>query len=254
MKELTGKFKDVDLRITSDNKFIWTVNGKDIVKKFTLTKDKLYQQFRQIGYTCPYSRENKQDYISESLEHCHIPYMNFVYYYFVWENMRIPSLDEFFNAYIERYCIPVWDMDAYRFSSEYVNLPMFFTREEILGRLARGYNSYNRELQSLLEMKEHKDLKVDWSFRDDTVRGIDMGVTYKNQYFGIASYVNTSRSVEWKEEYKNTTRHDYSKITMIDLKAELQADSESCFDLNGIRLYKPSCIQKLYERITQAAS
>lgn len=248
-RNLTDTFRTINLRLTADDKFIYTRNGREMVKDFTLTLDEANRQFAEKGYVCPYDRYNKDVYMSYELENHAIPYMNFIYYFYIWENMAIPSLDEYVDKYIEYYCNKMRN-NMYTFKYMFDSNPITFTKEELIGRLSRSYNSFNREIQSLLEFKKYPDLDVEYDFKDDLLRGIDLSIWRGDRYFGVASYVKTSRSIDWKENYKNTTRHDYSDIEMIDLKAELGYDSSSCYTVNGIKLYRPSFIDKIYkERI-----
>lgn len=78
-----------------------------------------------------------------------------------------------------------------------------FEKNALLARILRAYNSYNRELELLIRLKEkfQKKVIVKYDSVADLCCGIDIITTYnstKPKEFGLATYVNTSRSTSYK--------------------------------------------------------
>jgi hypothetical protein len=223
---------------------------EQIEKPFAYSKEKMERFFKLNGFEKPYRRENEWKYRTDRMEHHAIPYMAYAYYVFVFEKGRCPNLDEFIARYFKQFVVEAGD-GKFRFQDKYDGGENFeFSREELVGRLSRAYNSYNRELHLLLSLQEYEGFSVRYDFNEDIFGGIDIVVTRNDgKCFGIASYVDTRRSNEWKEDVKNVRRHEYT-VDMIDMKASLKERSDSVLCLNGIDLYSKSFVDSIVrERI-----
>lgn len=245
-RALSASFRGVNLRITWDDMFVYTDGGRRFEKRFTLTMSDVNKFFGENPFVCPYSRETKELFYSDELEHHAIPYMAFVYYHFVWQYMKLPTLAQFVSEYVKQYCVPLRN-GKLTFNSKYDSQPITFSKEALIGRLSRSYNSYNREIQLLLALKEYRTLDVEYDFQDDLFKGIDISIWRKadDAFFGIASYVNTMRSNAWKQDVKNTVRHDYEDDEMIDMKASLEDDSADCYVVGGVKFYSEDFVRRV---------
>lgn len=238
-----GKQSENNFRFNLWEKKAYRKDARGIHEKpFTMTIDSFMASVKENGFSRPYTQQNADLYRSDAMENHAIPYMAYAFYQFIWDEMKVPSQDEFINKYFELFVQGVRG-GKYTFKAQYDSNPITFTREELVGRLSRSYCSYLREIQLMLTLGEYRQIDVEYDFRDDLFGGIDLAIWRKrdDRFFGIASYVDTARSNEWKQGAKNTSRHSY-KDEMIDMKASLRRDSNSSVEVNGVKLYSKSFI------------
>ncbi len=212
-------------------------------KPLDLNQKKIREQLRRIGFICPYNKETKYEYFSEDLERYSIPYMNYIYYYEFYKRQRIPTFEEFLKSYLYIYCDQLNESE-YRIKPFFDNENFKFNEKQLMGRVFRSYNSFHREIELLFQLASYDGVEIKYSFQND-LRGIDFIVDFNGKKFGLASYVNTSRSNNWKQ-IKNTLRHDYSDIEMIDIVANISGNNCNCDSCNGIYVYKNDFVASKY--------
>lgn len=220
-------------------------------KTLNLTIEEIRRQLKKIGYICPYTRETKDEYYSEKIENHKLPYMNFIYYYELFKLGRIPTFEEFYKGYLTIYCNKLSD-GTYTVKNCFDESDFSFTEKHLIGRVFRSYNSFHREVEFLYQLANYDDIKIQYSLQDD-LNGIDFIVDYKGKQFGLASYIASKRSYKYKQA-KNTTRHDYTNIKMIDVIARF-GDREAepnCDTINGIYVYSPSFVASKYFEISRS--
>lgn len=248
---LSAAFKDIQIRITHDGKMSYEAKGAYHEKPFELTLDAILEQVKKNGFRNPYTNKNYNTYYSEELERYAIPYMVFPYYFFVWKNMRLPTLNEYVSTYFQVYCVQLGE-NEYSFKETVDCRGITFTREQLTGRIARSYNSFTREIHLLVYLQEKQKMNVEYDLKLD-LQGIDLTVVQGTEMIGIATYVESSRSNNYKVR-KNTIRHDYSGIRMIDMRAELHEEESSTYTVNNVKLYRPEYIDRICENQIRADS
>jgi len=73
-------------------------------------------------------------------------------------------------------------------------------------------------------------------------------IEYKGSVFGIAEYVSTKRSKSFKEK-KNTLRHEYNKVKMIDVVAVLGGYNKNTIRYGDVCCYSSNEISNLICKI-----
>lgn len=244
---IKSRYDGLNIILTPNDITLKTRSG-EIKKSLTLTKDDIRGQLAKIGYVCPYNKFTKDDYYSDALEHYALPYMNFIYYYEFFKLCRVPTFGEFYNCYLTTYCEKRQD-GTYKIKEFFVPEDFYFTEKQLIGRVSRSYNSFHREVELLFHMAEYEDIRIQYSLQYD-LKGIDFLIYYKDMPFGAASYLGSSASFEWKE-VKNTNRHDYSNIEMIDIVANIGRTEQkaNCDKINGIFVYSSWYVDKKYQEI-----
>lgn len=237
-------YKEKNIILTK-NKIIFIQNGKKKEKKLNLDLYQVRNQLKQIGFYKPYTNTTYNEYYSENLEHFGIPYMNYIYYLAFFRNLQIPTFNDFFSVYIETYCEKLKN-GMYRIKQELNDEEFQFTKKQLIGRVFRSYNSFHREIDLFFQLIQEKDFEITYDFQND-LNGIDLTVTYKNKTFGIASYVATKKSNQWKQ-IKNTERHQY-EIKMMDIVAKMHGKDINCDCINGIYLYSRSVVKNKIQDI-----
>lgn len=247
-----------NLRIArgSDGKwriYRWDDRGRETERVLPFNQRTVEKFFAEHGFTCPYTRENKDAFFSKEVENHETPYMAVAYYNYLYERQCPPTLDQMVEYYFGLFCQQTRD-GRWTFKANVDSNPIVFERSELVGRISRSYNSYNRELHLLLSLGEKKGIDAEYDLRDDLYKGIDLSVwrVRDDRYFGIASFVDTKSSNSYKYDVKNTSRHTYED-EVLDVKASLDPASEDCFIISNVVLHSQSCIDKLVKRILTAA-
>lgn len=251
--KLKDAYQNVNITITPDKIILKNKQGV-FEKPLTLTLNDIRKQIERIGFHKPYNSTTYDLYFSEAVEKSNLLYINFIYYLAFYENLKVPTLMEVTSKYLEMYCERVGNSKAgalYKVKPLFVENSITFTSKEITGRIFRAYNSFHRELELFFQLREFKDLYVEYDFQKD-LHGIDFTVLCNEKEFGIASYVNTRRSTEWKN-VKDTFRHDYSKLNMIDIIAVMSANKGkvNCYNRKGVYTYSPVFIKEKYQEILE---
>ncbi len=235
-------YKDKNIILKNDI-IIMIENGRKQEKKLNMNLEEIREQLKKIGFHKPYTDLTYYEYYSEKLEHFGIPYMNYIYYLAIFKNLKIPTFYDFISTYIETYCDKLPN-GMYQIKKELNDEEFQFTKKQLIGRVFRSYNSFHREIDLFFQMK--KNFSVEYDFQKD-LNGIDLTVSYKNKTFGIASYVESRRSLEWKK-IKNTERHQYES-NMIDIIARMHGENKNCRTFNGIYLYSDWYIREKVNEI-----
>lgn len=238
-------YDNVDIILKPDS--ITSIScGQSKTKKLHITEKDVRKQLQDIGYICPYNVNTRNEYYAEYLENYALPFMNFIYYYWMFRLERIPTFEEFQKGYFQMYCDRI-GKDTYTFKNFFDSTDLQFTEKLMIGRVFRSYNSFHREVDFLFQMAKYEDIEIQYRFKDD-MNGIDFTIKYKDKIYGLASYLDTKRSVNYKIR-KNTIRHDYSDIEMIDVIAKLNKEDTNCDVVKGIYLYSPKYIETMYNEI-----
>ena len=217
-------------------------------KGLNISSYDIRRQLKKIGFISPYNDENAQDYYSVHLEKYSIPYMNYIYYFLFFKLLRIPTFEEFLDEYIKIYMEEMPD-GTYRIKQYFDPESSCFSKNHIIGRIFRSYNSFHRELDFLFQLSKYDGISIWYDFQDD-LNGIDFTVNYNGNIIGIASYAGTSRSKEWKVK-KNEYRHDYSHIQMINAVAKFKGNNSNCNSYNGVYLYSYDFVKQIYDKIRE---
>ena len=246
-----SRYDNQNIRIYPDRAILTTPKGSR-EKEITLTLKDIRDQLYKIGNNCPYSHDNYNQYYSPAVERYGLPFMNYIYYFLFFQQLRIPTFQEFFDMYVYMYCdiLP----DGLYTVKEYFDPSNFsFTKEALMGRVYRSYNSFHREIEFLFQFKQYDDIEIWYDFQDD-LHGVDFTVIYKGITFSLATYIASSNSYQWKQQ-KNNTRHDYSQMNIIDIVAKFKSDDPNfnCVSRNGIFTYSPKFVAKKYFEIVKKA-
>lgn len=236
--------------IIKDNIVSYTnfFTGGKVEKLVTLKLSDIHKQFRESNYKRIYEGKYKRK-ISDEIENYFMLPFSYAYYYFVVSNMRIPKPEELINMYLDMFCKKKGN--KYTFKEDYLvsEHNIEFYRDELAGRILRGYNSYNREIELFFKLKEKlSDMKVEYNLKKDLLDGIDTIITYNNKTFGLATYVNTNRSNSFKSR-KNTVRHDYSLFNMIDVKATMYGENKNVISYGDVFVYDNTVIDYIRNEI-----
>lgn len=202
----------------------YDLDEKKIIKKtLPLTIESIHKHLESFKYQKLY---NKVKSTNDNIEKYRMIPFSYIYYYFIAKNLRLPSPQEYIDIYINTFCIKL-ESGKFTFKEEFLIAQdnIEFEYNELASRMLRAFNSFNREIEFLFNIYEHLDLSkalIKYELADDTLDGIDFMVLNleTQKYIGIATYVGTARSNNFKNR-KNTTRHDYSNINMIDVVANM---------------------------------
>lgn len=222
--------------------------GKAVNRALGLTLDKVREQFREIDYDSTYSRFRTVD---DRIENCRMYPFAFAYYYFVAVNDRIPTPEGFIDQYFSLFCKE--EGDTFRFKEDFVLTDRDFTfhKEELVPRILRSYNSFNRELEFLLNFRKlakGTGIRIWYDMARDLFDGIDFIISHNGTEEGIATYVGTKRSTGFKER-KNTVRHDYSEINTYDLVAVFSGPDKNVYRNGDVFTYSDKAVADLIRKI-----
>lgn len=242
-------YDNIDIILTPNEISYKTEKGV-LSKKIDLSIKDIRNQLNNIGFRNPYNHATYNEYYSREIERYNIPYMNFIYYYLFYRLLRIPTLEEFTDTYLQIYCDRITD-EIYTIKPFFDNSNFSFTKKQLLGRVFRSYNSFHREVEFLFQMKEYDGIDISYSFQDD-LSGIDFTVKYNDKTFGIASYIDSYNSNKWKN-VKNERRHNYDDKNMINVVAHFKdGDPDyNCKSYNGIFTYSHLYVAEVFFEIVK---
>lgn len=204
-----------------------------------LTSEWLQNEVNSIQFVRPYMKNKNAD-LNKRINIMCLPYYNYIY-----ENAKIPTLDNFVWEYLGWYRNPVPEGEKIQIWDKYGKL-LVCTRQELYDRLYIAYTAYMRELQLMIGMNERGiDAYYDSSADLD---GIDVVCNINNTLCGIASFAATSKGVKYKKA-KNIY-HDkiYDNILMVDAPTVLGGASTVQLE-NGIYLYDESFVDGIAEMV-----
>jgi len=241
---LSQQYNGKDIIITQ-NKIILMLNGIPNEKQLTMDIDEIRKQISLIGVKKPYNSENYNLYYYKPLEDAAIPYINYIYYYLFFINLKIPTLNEMLDTYIKFHCYTRPD-GMLEIKREFGNIGFAFTKEQLHGRIFRAYNSFHREIELFFQLKNYEGINIEYSFAKD-LKGIDFTVTYNNKIYYLATFVDSHRSSYWKK-IKDNERHSELNERLINISAIINPKEENynCRYLNGVYLYNPVFVANMY--------
>ena len=240
----------IENNITIEDGKINYINLKtreSICKDFIVNLKDIRKQLKSISYEKEYVRTKKiRDPIIENYK---MPQFSFVYYYFLAENLRIPTPRELIDNYFNLFCIKLND-GKYTFKEEFLYMDnIIFDKNSLEARIFRAYNSYNREVEFLLNiLDKFKEAKIKYDLIDDLLNGIDLSIYYNDKMYGIATYVGTRLAINYKNK-KNRNRHDYSNINMIDVIAIMFGEDKNVIRIGDTYIYKNEVIYNVINKI-----
>ena len=74
--------------------------------------------------------------------------------------------------------------------------------------------------------EKFEDAEIEYDLVKDLHDGIDLILKFEGKTYGIATYVGTNNSFEYKSK-KNDYRHDYSNVEMIDIVAIMRGPEKN---------------------------
>ena len=221
-----------------------------ITKDLDLTLNEVREQFKKLNYEKEYEETGKV--INNALENYKMIPFAYMYYYLLARTSLIPTPIDVCNNYIEFFCVKNED-NTYSFKEEYLlsedNIK--FEKNELLARILRAYNSYNREVDLLIQLNNDTDISFSYDTLTDICDGIDILAKYNEKTFGIASFLGTRRSNSFKNK-KNSFRHDYSKMEMIDVIGNFSGENKNLEFIGDIAVFNKEEIDKIIEKIKAA--
>lgn len=228
-------------------------NGAKIEKLFDIKLKDIHDQLKNLDYKSEYESTGKIK--DEAMENYRMIPFAYMYYYMLANNLKIPTPKELTDQYLKVFCVKNSD-GTYKFKDKYLisEANINFDKNALLARILRAYNSYNRELELLIRLKEkfQKKAIIKYDSVADLCCGIDIVVTTYNKTkpkeYGLATYVNTVRSTSYKAR-KNTLRHDYSKLNMIDVVAHMSGKDKNIETYGDVFVYDATVADKLYKDI-----
>ena len=241
-------FEGITLKITKY--FLYyhnSKNGKTIKKSNTLTLEQIRKQFKEINYTRFYLGEGGRSHENEILEKILLPPFCFLFYYLLIIYERIPTPQEFVEKYIEMFFIE--DKKGYRLKEQFITeyddnkyniRNRIFTYKQILGRVCRAYNAFNREIDLMLQLFQEPDIETYYSFQDDYMGGIDITVTYNNRTQTIGCYQKTKNGEHYFER-----KHTVRRKTKVDI--EFPLTRKNTMIIGDIWLYSKKSVKELIE-------
>ena len=239
-----------DHNITIKDGKIYYVDMKtneSVEKDFKISLSSIHTQLMMMDYEREYEKTKKiKDPVIENYK---MPQFAFVYYYFLAQYLRIPTPEELVDEYLSLFCIKI-DKTKYTFKEEYLYKEnIVFEKNALAARILRAYNSYNREIEFFINLTEKFDeAKIEYDLVKDLHDGIDLTIEFEEKTYGIATYVGTNKSLEYKSK-KNDYRHDYSNIEMIDIVAIMHGPDKNVTKFGDTYVYKNTVIYDLADKI-----
>ena len=184
-------------------------NTIQVSKSLNFTLQNLESQIQQISY-----HGNGLKKFPE-IENAQLPPFIQVFYYFIFENAKIPSVDEFFSTYTK------WFGGITEDNKILLN-NCLYNATGVKNRLFRTYPSLVRDFHFYVMLSESNRFdKVLYSLRADYQEGIDLKVITNNKEFCISILISTVRGEFFK--LKKQFRHDYTNTKEIILKAHFNS-------------------------------
>jgi hypothetical protein len=239
-----------DHNITIKNKKIYYTDIKtkeQIEKDFNISLSNIHNQLVFMQYEREYEKTKKiKDPVIENYK---MPQFAFVYYYFLAKYLRLPAPDELVDEYLSLFCEKIKGT-KYTFKEEYLYKEnIVFEKNALAARILRAYNSYNREIEFFVNLTEKfEDAEIEYDLVKDLHEGIDLIIKFEEKTYGIATYVGTNNSLEYKSK-KNEYRHDYSNIEMIDIVAITHGPNKNVKKYGDTYVYETKVIYDLADKI-----
>lgn len=243
------------------------MNSKDIIIKekgwelidktslrfaHSLNLGNIQKQLKEIDFNDFYNSIGGKNARNENLENFKIPPMVFEYYKSLCITGKIPTLEKLINNYINTYCEKI--SDKLTLKKAYIkDKNIIFNKEDLMGRICRAYNSYNREVELLAKLIKfskvyNKDICFYYSFKEDYYNGLDIIVVYNNEKYGICSYTSGKNSLKYKS-IKNNVRHHYDIKHTFDIVSYFSGENKNTIRLGDIDVYNDNSVKDLLKKI-----
>lgn len=250
MSNLIKNYADLNIIIKKDYIILKTKHKTFKNKNFLSNLDINSWIKDNIKYVNLYSKEEKNKYMDNKIENVELPYMNFAFYSYLTAYKKIPTFEELLKNYKELYLIETKDKN-YKVKENIVGCENIIISPNFLkGRIFRSYYSFIREVH-LLSIIQSFIPNAYYDFKKD-LNGIDICL---DDNTGIASFVYTNRSKDFKEK-KNSYRHDFSNIKLLDLPAYINPldPKYNCVSINKINLYNADMVKKEIKKFLKEAN
>lgn len=223
--------------------------NEEISKEFIVNLDSIHNKMCAVNYLKEY--QSVRHIKNSEIETKSIMPFAFAYYYFFVRHLQIPFPKEFINQYLTLFCYKK-DNGKWAFKPKYNttgNSDFEFGYNSLKARILRSYNSFNREIELLVNLCRQDDIKIEYDLYKDLYNGVDITIIYNNHKVGIAEYVNTERSKNFKSKKNNIHKYEYDNITMIDVMANFDNDNKNITCYGEVYCYDDSVITKLKKDI-----
>lgn len=230
----------------------WILKENNRTMKFNhkLNLNTIHNQLNNIKYDEFYINDYKNK--NMILENYKIPPMVYEFYRYLCVTGKIPDLQELTEIYLKKYCIAL-DNEEFQLKEEYINkVQITFKKSDLIGRICRAYNSYNREVEFLCNLisfceKNKYKIEFNYSFIEDYYNGLDIIAIHNNNKYGICLYMDSKNSHLYKK-MKNNDRHHYSKNT-IDVISYHSGENKNTYKLGDIYLYNDITVKNTIRKI-----
>ena len=229
--------------------YIDLLTNEEISKEFVVNLNSVHDKMCAVHYLKEY--QSVRHIKNSEIETASIMPFAFAYYYFFVRHLQIPFPKEFINQYLTLFCYKK-DNGKWAFKPEYNmtrNSDFEFDYTSLKARILRSYNSFNREVELLVNLCRQDDIKIEYDLYKDLYNGVDVTIIYNNHKVGIAEYVNTERSKNFKHRKNDIHRHEYSNITMIDVMANFDDDNKNITCYGEVYCYDNKTVLDIKERI-----
>ena len=209
------------------------------------------RQVCRMKFTPPYRKGQSSGNMRDDLEKTEIPYLVYSFYHFIVQFGHIPTLEQVTDHYLNINCEKV-EKGIYRFKKCFkVKGNPIFSSKAIKGRMYRSIFSYIRELHLLFSLMKYEEFKVSYIFQAD-LDGLDIAVEYNGQTVFIRSYVDTRRSLNWKNGKKNK-RHKsaYDEKKIIDAPACGKGEKKNCKMVGQVYVNDDSSVKYIYNKVIE---
>lgn len=169
-----------------------------------------HTSIEEMLYNKEYISNSDKDETTENK--IRFPMFNMSFYKFIEEFKMIPSQKQFVEYYL------LINQNDY-------NIKIYKKNEEKLHflkcRLYRTYPSLVRDIHFSLFIKEHtNETKNNFVFYDkqmDLENGIDVGMVIKGKLYGVALFVGTERSYEFRKEKEKNRVKLFENVNYVEL-------------------------------------
>lgn len=173
------------------------------------------------------------------VEKAKLPAFALAFYYHLFSIRSVPTEAELFDRYIS--------LSGKCTGDEVMIEAESYSTEGLRARLLRTYPSLIRDFHLYLLLKESAQLgNVTYSLRKDYYEGLDLSVVYGTTTYHLSIFLQTRRSLSFKE--KKAYRHDYSGVKEI----QIPLSFESMRKLGSIYVCTPMHVQAILEKIEGA--
>lgn len=252
---MSFNYSEFNINLSNDIATFYDLDSaKTKVRKFALTRQDLHQALSMFEYSNCYKDTAKLDHV-EKLKAMPFSYH---FYYMTVKNGLPPSPREYVDSYINTY-VDHWTSKngchVGHFKQEFLPYTSYKTFEikGLEGRLLRAYNSYNRELDLFLYMRDemaNRGYKVEYDLNIDRSEGIDLLVTRDDFKIGVASFVDSNSAVAYKSikdsRYNDTRTLD---VQVVNFKATLWGVNQNVEPHGEVMLYNDQALKKLRKEI-----